>query len=851
MKAKDSKLREEVSNTENTQDQETEVINEISLAIGSLPEQLYLVPIKNRPFFPAQLQPLVFNKEEWGKTLKRVQKSKHKTVGLIFVNSSPTEDLSVDDFPKMGCVVKIHNIVSDNNDQVQFIALGIQRFKIKKWLRKRSPFLVEVEYIVPSNENTDEIKAYSLALVQAIKELLPFNPLYSEELKNYLNRFSPRDPSSLADFAAAITTASGKELQEVMETIPIKRRMEKVLVLIRKEQEVARLQNEINAEVNRKINVHQRDFFLKEQLKVIQKELGISKDDRTADIEIFKGRMEKLDIPKNITKKIEEEINKLSILETGSPEYSISRNYLDWATSVCWGKLSKDNLDITHARKVLDKDHHGLADVKDRIIEFLAVGSYSKKITGSILLLLGPPGVGKTSVGKSIARSLGRKFYRFSVGGMGDEAEIKGHRRTYIGALPGKLVQALKDVEVMNPVIMLDEIDKIGDSYRGNPASALLEALDPEQNSEFLDHYLDMRIDLSNVLFICTANQLDSIPLPLFDRMDVIKLSGYIMEEKLAIAKKHIWPKNLKKTGVLKKQIKLSDSVLKNIIEGYAREAGVRNLEKTLQKIIRKSIVKFINKEKQPIRITNKNLEDYLGSPIFRKDETLSGIGIVTGLAWTSMGGATLPVEASLVHSKKSGFKLTGKLGDVMKESAEIAFSFAQEYVVRKGIDTAFFDNSFIHLHVPEGATPKDGPSAGITMATALISLIMGKSLGSSIAMTGELTLTGKVLAVGGIREKVIAARRQSIYNLIIPKANERDYIELPDYIKKNINISFAETYQDVFDICFSEKTKSVTKTATKKVSTKKAGSAKAKKKTATSKAKASSSKVSVKTKKN
>jgi ATP-dependent Lon protease len=851
MKAKDSKSREEVSNKEDTQDQnpKNEAKDELTLAIGTLPEQLYLVPIRNRPFFPAQLQPLVFNKDEWGETLDRVQKNKHKAVGLIFVNSTPREDLSVDDFPKIGCVVKIHNIVSDDNDQVQFIALGIQRFKIKKWLRKRSPFLVEVEYIVPGDENTDEIKAYSLALVQAIKELLPFNPLYSEELKNYLNRFSPRDPSSLADFAAAITTASGKELQEVMETISIKRRMEKVLVLIRKEQEVARLQNEINAEVNRKINVHQRDFFLKEQLKVIQKELGISKDDRTADIEIFKSRIEKLDVPKSILKKIDDEINKLSILETGSPEYAISRNYLDWATSVCWGKLSKDNLDIKNARNVLDKDHHGLTDVKDRIIEFLAVGSYSKKITGSILLLLGPPGVGKTSVGKSIAKSLGRKFYRFSVGGMGDEAEIKGHRRTYIGALPGKLVQALKDVEVMNPVIMLDEIDKIGDSYRGNPASALLEALDPEQNNEFLDHYLDMRIDLSNVLFICTANQLDSIPLPLFDRMDVIRLSGYIMEEKLAIAKKHIWPKNLKKTGVLKKQIKLSDSVIKHIIEGYAREAGVRNLEKVLQKIIRKSVVKFINKTKQPINITNKNLEEYLGAPIFRKDETLSGAGVVTGLAWTSMGGATLPVEASLIHSKKSGFKLTGKLGSVMKESAEIAFSFVNEYIVRKGINKEFFDNSFIHLHVPEGATPKDGPSAGITMATALISLIMRKSLGAGMAMTGELTLTGKVLAVGGIREKVIAARRQSIFNLIIPKANERDFNELPDYIRKNININFAETYQDVFDICFSAKDTANSKTATKKRASSKKTVAKTKKKVVASKATSSKSLGKTKTK--
>ena len=679
----------------------------------------------------------------------------------------------------------------------------MQRFKIRQWLRRRPPYLVQVEYIEPDEDDSDEVKAYALALIQAIKELIPLNPLYSEELKNYLNRFSPKDPSPLADFAAAITTAPGQELQEVLETITIQRRMEKVLVLIRKEQEVARLQSEITDEVNRKISKHQREFFLKEQLKIIQKELGISKDDRTAEIEQFQQRLTKLTVPEAAKRKIDDELQKFSILETGSPEYAVCRNYLDWATSVPWGVFSTDNLELQHARKVLSKEHDGLDDVKNRIIEFLAVGAYRKEISGSIMLLVGPPGVGKTSIGKSVAKALDRKFYRFSLGGMRDEAEIKGHRRTYIGALPGKLVQAFKEVEVSNPVIMLDEIDKIGASFRGDPASALLEVLDPEQNAEFLDHYLDMRIDLSKVLFICTANQLDTIPGPLLDRMDVIRLSGYITEEKVAIAKNHLWPKQLQKAGLTRGQLRISDSVLRKIIDGYARESGVRHLEKLLQKIIRKVVVQFLENDESKLTITGKNLEDFLGAPYYRQEKAMSGAGIVTGLAWTAMGGATLPVEACLVHQQKPGFKLTGKLGEVMRESAEISYSYAISHAKKLAIAEDFLTTSFIHLHVPEGATPKDGPSAGVTMTTALISLARGIKPLKNLAMTGELTLTGKVLAVGGIREKVIAARRLGITTLVLPEDNRRDFDELPEYIQAGIDVHFAQKYEDVYKIAF------------------------------------------------
>ena len=800
MTEKDTPDPEVISGNDSGEDAGTGLL----LPEQALPDKLYLIPVSNRPFFPAQVQPLVFSSEEWSETLQRVAQSPQKAIGLSYVAGMPGGDVAPEGFPEVGCTVKIHNIVEEG-DQIQFIALGMQRFRIKQWLRKRPPYLVQVEYPENIQDDNDEIKAYALALIQAIKELIPLNPLYSEELKNYLNRFSPKDPSPLADFAAAITTAPGQDLQEILETLPVQRRMEKVLVLIRKEQEVARLQGEINAEVNRKISKHQREFFLKEQLKVIQKELGISKDDRTAEIEEFETRLGTLEVPEAARKKIDDELKKLSILEIGSPEFAICRNYLDWATSIPWGRYSEDNFDLAHARTVLNEDHDGLDDVKDRIVEFLAVGAFKKEIAGSIMLLVGPPGVGKTSIGRSIARALGRKFYRFSLGGMQDEAEIKGHRRTYVGALPGKLAQALKEVDVANPVIMLDEIDKIGASYRGDPASALLEVLDPEQNSEFLDHYLDMRIDLSKVLFVSTANQLDTIPSPLLDRMDVIRLSGYITEEKLAIARNHLWPKQLKKAGLKKSQLKASDATLKRVIEGYAREAGVRNLEKMLQKIIRKAVVKLLEGKQKSLTVSARNLEDYLGAPYFRKEKRIQGVGVVTGLAWTSMGGATLPVEAGLIHRQRAGFKLTGKLGDVMKESAEIAYSYVSSKAEKYGASKDFFDKAFIHLHVPEGATPKDGPSAGITMATALISLASGRRP-QNIAMTGELTLTGRVLAVGGIREKVIAARRQGITEMIMPEECRRDYDELPDYIREGISVHFASRYDEAFDIAFREK---------------------------------------------
>ena len=774
------------------------------LPAQQLPDKLYIIPIHNRPFFPAQVLPVIVNQQPWGRTLARVSNTEHKCLAVFFVDTPPDEhgEFDLDSLPEHGTLVRVHH-VSEEGGKLQFVAQGLTRVRIRGWLSRRGPYLAEVEYPQAPNDPRDEVKAYGMALINAIKELLPLNPLYSEELKNYLNRFSPNDPSPLTDFAVALTTASGHELQEVLDTVPVLKRMEKVLPLLRKEVEVGRLQKELSAEVNKQIGERQREFFLKEQLKLIQQELGISKDDKSADREEFLARLEGKTLPAPARKRIDEELNKLSILETGSPEYAVTRNYLDWATALPWGIHGQDKLDLGRARKVLDKHHAGMDDIKQRIIEFLAVGAFKGEIAGSIVLLVGPPGVGKTSIGKSIAESLGRPFYRFSVGGMRDEAEIKGHRRTYIGAMPGKLVQALKEAEVMNPVIMLDEIDKMGISYQGDPASALLETLDPEQNVEFLDHYLDLRLDLSKVLFVCTANTLDSIPGPLLDRMEVIRLSGYITEEKLAIAKRHLWPKQLEKAGVPKARLSISDAALRAVIEGYAREAGVRQLEKQLGKLVRKAVVKLLDDPEAKIRIGAKDLEEALGMPVFRNERVLAGTGVITGLAWTSMGGATLPIEATRIHTLNRGFKLTGQLGEVMKESAEIAYSYVSSHLKQFGGDPTFFDQAFVHLHVPEGATPKDGPSAGITMASALLSLARNQAPKKGVAMTGELTLTGQVLPIGGVREKVIAARRQKIFELILPEANRGSYEELPDYLKEGLTVHFAKRYGDVAKVLF------------------------------------------------
>lgn len=776
----------------------------------TLPHDIFLLPVKERPFFPGQQLPVLLNRDSWDETYEAIKIGECNYIGLIFVDTEDHHKAAPSEFSPIGTLVKINN-PKVKEDYIQLIAEGICRFEIDNWISGSSPYRAQVSYpedIVDGSK--DEFKAYSLAIMNAFKELLPLNPLYSEELKFFLNRYSASEPSQLADFAAGLTTAENEKLQDVLETLGLTERMEKVLSLLKQELEVTKLQFNIRERVEENLSEHQREFFLRQQLNEIQKELGMVKDDQTLDSDRFRERIEKLTLSDEATKKAEEELSKLRMLDPQSPEYNVARNWLDWLTQLPWGVHSEDLLDLKRAKKVLDKGHDGLEDVKDRILEFLAVGALKGEVSGSIVCLVGPPGVGKTSIGRSIADSLGRKFYRFSVGGMRDEAEIKGHRRTYIGAMPGKFVQALKDCETANPVIMLDEIDKIGASFQGDPASALLEVLDPEQNHEFMDHYMDIRFDLSNTLFVCTANTLDSIPGPLLDRMEVIRLSGYITEEKIQIAKHHLWPALLDEAGLTKEQVQITPPAIRHVIEGYARESGVRNLKKQLAKLVRKLAVKFVTTDLTSTKIHVNELEDMLGQPRFTPEKINQQVGTVTGLAWTSMGGATLTIEASRVHTLNRGFKLSGQLGDVMQESAGIAYSFIASNLDKYKADPEFFDKAFVHLHVPDGATPKDGPSAGVTMATSLLSLARDEAIKTPLAMTGELSLTGQVLPVGGIREKVIAARRIGIKELIVPEDNRKDYQELPDYLQEGMTIHFAKHFDDVARLTFNIRSKSV-----------------------------------------
>lgn len=770
----------------------------------ALPGKLLLLPLAGRPFFPAQTMPIVIPDDAWRETIERVGNTPHRLLGLVYAPGAEGEIPDPSRMSRTGTVVRMHQPMRGDG-RIQFIAEGLQRFQVTTWISRERPFLAQVDYPLPPLEDKQKLRAYALAIIAKIKELLPLNPLYKEGLRSYLERFNPDDAGPLTDFAAAITSATPADLQDVLETLPLLARMEKVLLLVQREIEVAGLQSEIRQKVEERVSEKQREFFLREQMKEIQQQLGLAKDDKAIELERLKANLEGATVPADARARIDDEMRKLSLLDTGSPEYGVTRNYLDHLTRLPWGRYTTDNTDISHARGVLEADHEGLEDVKDRIVEFLGVGALKGEIAGSILLLVGPPGVGKTSIGRSIATALGRKFYRFSVGGMRDEAEIKGHRRTYVGAMPGKFVQALRETGSSNPVILLDEIDKIGASYQGDPASALLEVLDPEQNAAFLDHYLDVRYDLSRVLFICTANQLDTIPRPLLDRMEIIRLSGYLAEEKVAIAKRHLWPKQRDRAGLKPGQIRISDGALKRVVNEYAREAGVRNLEKQLGRIVRKAVLRVLEQRDVPVRVGDENLEQFLGKPVFRREPPQHGLGVVTGLAWTALGGATLDVEASRVHTLNRGFKLTGQLGDVMRESAEIAYSYVAAHLAAYGGDPKYFDESFVHLHVPEGATPKDGPSAGITMATALLSLARQQAPRAGWAMTGELTLTGRVLPVGGIREKIVAAKRIGLRQVLLPEANRGDFEELPAYIKAGMTVDFVGHYREVFDKVFAD----------------------------------------------
>jgi len=801
----------------------TDSVKDMVLVREILPSQLPIIPLSERPLFPKMTIPMVIDNTVLGDMIVNAGKTKSKYIGLCLRKNRENQSNGENNGPDLfdvgvaGEILQVIRLAPEA--PVQAIVAVHDRMKITEIVQTKPYVIAKINYTVET-EMTDnqELKAYSLSIIKSLKELIQLNPLHKEELKLFMSHSSLSDPGRLADFSAALTTADASELQDILETFSIRTRLRKVLLLLKKEIDISKLQFKISKQIEQKVSKQQRDFFLREQLRVIKKELGLAKEGKEAEVERFLERIKKLTLTPEAKERVNEEIEKLKLIEPSSPEFNVSRNYVDWLTILPWGIYTKDSYNIKHAEKILNRDHYGLTDVKERILEFLSVGIIKGNISGSILCFVGPPGVGKTSIGKSIAESIGRNFYRFSVGGIKDEAEIKGHRRTYIGAMPGKFVQAIKTCKSANPVIMLDEIDKIGASYQGDPASALLEVLDPEQNRDFLDHYLDVRFDLSNVFFICTANQMDTIPRPLLDRMEVIKLAGYIQQEKIEIAKRHLIPKQMKQHGLTGKQITITKDALKAIVEGYAREPGVRGVENNIKKILRKSAKSFVTrKQRKAVKITEKQIPELLGKKIFTDErfKVMDKPGVVTGLAWTALGGDTLYIEATSVATGKPGFKQTGQLGNVMVESSEIAYTYVRSILDDNEKAKELFGKSFIHLHVPSGATPKDGPSAGITMATSLYSLAVRIPVKGDLAMTGELTLTGRVMPVGGIKEKTIAAKRAKITNLIMPKQNMEDFNNLPSHIKKGLNPSFVDTFSDVIKICFNNR-KSGSKNAPK-----------------------------------
>lgn len=801
---------DENDNPDNNTD--TSEAKSLVLAQDNPPGRLMLFPLHDRPMFPKMMGPIIVDDSNYQKVIiENGEESQPMYFGLLLVR--PSDDnlqhrpKNQEDFFPMGVAVRVQRISPmEKGEPLQIIVMAIERFQVKNIFFKNSIPYADVEYYRDERVTvTEEIKAYSIAIVDCIKELVTLNPLFKEGLSLIIERINVSDPSALADFAASMTTSSGPELQQILETLDVRERIEKVLVLLKNELEVSKLKAQISKRIEEQLSKQQREFFLKQQLQEIKKELGIAKDDTQSEMEKFQKRLQHLTLSDEAADRVNEELEKLKLLGPSSAEFNVTRAYLDWLTILPWGVYTEDNYDIAKASKILHKEHHGLDDVKDRILELISVGIIKGDLSGSIICLVGPPGVGKTSVGQSIAKALGREYYRFSVGGMRDEAEIKGHRRTYIGALPGKFLQAIKTCKTANPLIMLDEVDKIGASFQGDPASALLEVLDPEQNQNFLDHYLDVRFDLSKVLFVCTANQLESIPQPLIDRMEIIRLPGYITEEKVEIATKHLIPRQRKHHGLNAKQLVISKSVLRAIIDGYAREAGVRYLENCIKKIMRKSAKTLVEDPEATIRIKTQDLQDLLGKKHFTEDQAFKKprVGVIKGLAYTSLGGATLYIESIPIPAKQPGYKQTGQLGKVMVESAEIAYSYTRSLLRNNKKAVDFFSNHLIHLHVPAGATPKDGPSAGITMACSLYSLALEKPIIAAIAMTGELTLSGLVMPIGGVKEKIIAAKRGKVKQVILPFDNKDDFDLLPKHIQEGITPYFVKTFNDVKKICF------------------------------------------------
>ncbi len=761
---------------------------------------LPLIPLRGLTVFPNMVIYFDVGRE---KSIEAVEKAMagDQKIFLAAQKDIEIDNPSEDDIFNIGTICEIKQIVKMPKNTIRVLVEGIERAKMDEFFDKEELLEASIEKIEIDNEIDQELEALSRKLKDDFFEFLDITASSGiNGVDLFDNLEEEKDLNKVTDLISSYALIKQEDKQDILQTLDLKQRIEKLIFYVKQEIEVAKIEKRIGTKVKKKLDKGQREYYLREQMKVIQEELGEDDDNKKAIIEFEKLINEKK-LPNQVKEKAQYEISKLKASSPYSQDGGVTRTYLENLLDMPWGEFTEDTLNIKDARKVLDKDHYGLKDVKDRILEYLAVKQISNSLRGPILCLVGPPGVGKTSIAKSVATSLNRKFVRMSLGGVRDEADIRGHRRTYVGAIPGRIVTGLKEAKSMNPVFLLDEIDKLGMDFKGNPADALLEVFDNEQNKTFRDHYLEVDVDLSEVMFITTANSLDGIPRPLLDRMELIEVSGYTYEEKFRIAKKYLVPKVLKEHGVDNKIITISDSALKLIIDSYTRESGVRNLQRQIANVIRKGIKDIIEKDKKNLNISTKLVEKYLGPKIFSYEEIDKDdkVGVVTGMAWTAYGGDTLPVEV-MVMDGKGRLELTGQLGDVMKESAKAAYSYVRAHMKELGIKDEFYSKKDIHIHAPEGAVPKDGPSAGVTMTTALVSALTGKKVKHNVAMTGEITLTGKVLAIGGLKEKCLAARRVGIDTVIVPKENEKDVIKLPKIVKDSLNIILADKIDDVLE---------------------------------------------------
>ena len=771
-------------------------------------DQYPVMPLRNTVLFPQQVIPIYIGRERSLKLINELDPKKRYIV-VVAQEDGSIEDPKPEDLYSYGTLAQVLKVFDMPDNSKSAIVQGISRVKIMEYLSHDPYFSAAVASMEdkPIGDNL-EVEALANNLRQSFEDLMKVAPNLTEEHSGMLKNI--QKPNRLTDRAISVITISNQEKQEILEELDIKTRIEKALNLISREIQRIKLGEEIQSEVHDEITKTQREYYLREQMKAIKKELG--EDEGTVEIKELEEKIKAVKMPEDSQKVAMKELDRLSRIPTQSPEYNVSRTYIEWLVDLPWSESTEDRIDLKEAMKILDQDHYGLEKVKERIIEYLAVRNLKQKrdpngtVRGPILCFGGPPGVGKTSLGKSIARAMGREFVRLSLGGVRDEAEIRGHRRTYIGALPGRVIQSIKKAGKNNPVFMLDEIDKLGSDFRGDPSSALLEVLDPEQNHSFSDHYLEVDFDLSNVMFIATANYQDAIPPALRDRMEILDFSGYIEDEKLQIAKRHILPKQVAENGLDSKQVSFEPSSIKELVRSYTREAGVRNLEREIANVLRKVARDLVEQKSESIKITKKKVGDYLGAPRFFSElaERSTKPGVVTGLAWTAAGGDILFVESTKM-SGKGKLTLTGQLGDVMKESATAALTFVRSNASSFEIDADFNENSDIHVHVPAGAIPKDGPSAGVSMVTSLVSLLTDTPVKEKIAMTGEITLRGNVLPIGGVKEKVTAAHRSGIKEVILPNQNKKDLEDVPKHVAKDLEIHFAKEIKDVLVLAIPE----------------------------------------------